>query len=59
MDASVNMKMTPDEHRLIRESVENHIERVEAVSLDKDLHPRERQEARDKFASLGRLLAKL
>lgn len=59
MDASVNMKMSPDEHRLIRESVETRVEQIHEALRQGEIGAALRSEAREKEARLRQLLAKL
>lgn len=59
MDASVNMKMTPNEHRLLVECVDTRIEDLhEAIRTDQ-IGPALRREAREKEARLRDLRTKL
>lgn len=62
MDASVNMKMTPDEHRLIHETVQTRITDLHDAIVQgraRDLGFVTKEQARAKEAQLRSLLAKI
>lgn len=62
MDTSVNMKMSPDEHRLIVSAVEEAAESARAVVNDREIrktNPKAVQDARERDARLRDLRTKL
>jgi hypothetical protein len=59
MEATVNMKMTPAEHRLIREAVQNKADVLRANMQAGAFEPREREQARETEAKLRLLLERL
>lgn len=59
MDTSVNMKMTPEEHRLIRDAVRDTANECHAFNRNSDNPADERAKARQREAQLRHLLTKL
>lgn len=58
MDASVNMKMTPQELRLIRTALETAAAIAHGITNDTGAGPRDRREAREAEAQYKQLLTK-
>ena len=59
MDASVNMKMTPNEARLIREALALAADEMTDFTRDSSNGPKDRAEAREAEAQFRLLLTKI